>query len=96
MADQTPSPAPLRSQIPTIDLRDPALLATLASELDHVAAELRSLWSSALEAGDFIDVTRFAEAGHAVQRAVIALETDQLIADNAGRRTPQEAAHGRR
>lgn len=85
MARQTPiPPTPLRNQIPTIDLRDPALLAALASELDHVADELRSLWSSALEVGDFIDVTRFAEAGHAVQRAVIALETDQLITGTAG------------
>ena len=47
--------------------------------LEILAAELRSQWSSALERGHFNDVTRLAEASHAVHRAALALTSDSLV-----------------
>ncbi len=63
-----------------VDLRTPALdVSHIQASLDRLSAELRTLWSSALEQGDFQEITRFVEASHAVHRAVIALESDTLI-----------------
>jgi hypothetical protein len=47
--------------------------------LDILAAELRSQWSSALERGHFNDVTRLAEASHALHRAALALTSDSVV-----------------
>jgi hypothetical protein len=66
-----------------IDLAEPSARvasADIAEALCEVASELRSLWSSAVERGDFDEITRLVEASHAVHRAVIALTTDRFIA----------------
>jgi len=63
-----------------VDLRTPALdVSHIQARLDGLSAELRTLWSSALERGDFQETTRIVEASHAVHRAAVALESDTLI-----------------
>jgi hypothetical protein len=47
--------------------------------LEVLSAELRSQWTSALERGHFNDVTRLAEASHAVHRAALALTSDSVV-----------------
>lgn len=47
----------------------PDIVTTLAA----VAARLRAMESRAVEDGDFDEVTRLVEAGHAVERALVAL-----------------------
>lgn len=60
-----------------VDLRMPALdVSRIQASLDRLFAELRTLWSSALEQGDFEEITRLVEASHAVHRAGIALESN--------------------
>jgi hypothetical protein len=54
-------------------------LGAIRADLDTVALQLRALWSSALEDGDFEEVTRLVEASHAVHRAVVALSPDSLV-----------------
>lgn len=63
-----------------VDLRTPAVdVSHIQARLNGLSAELRTLWSSALERGDFQEIARLVEASHAVHRAVIALESDTLI-----------------
>ena len=47
--------------------------------LEILSAELRTKWSVALERGRFDDVTRLAEASHAVHRAALALTLDTVV-----------------
>jgi hypothetical protein len=54
-------------------------LRAIRADLDTLASELRALWSSALEDGDFDEVTRVVEASHAVHRAAVALTPDNLV-----------------
>jgi hypothetical protein len=64
----------------TLDLRPEAAEAErISAALDGLAADLRGLWCHALEGGDFEEITRLAEAGHAVQCAVIALRADNVL-----------------
>jgi hypothetical protein len=63
-----------------IDEIDAALGAeALASRLEGVADDLRTLWSAATERREFAEVTRLVEASHAVHRAVIALRSEPVI-----------------
>lgn len=60
-----------------IDLRQGGTgIDAVEATLDTVASDLRSLWSSALERGDFDEVTRLIEVSHAVHVAIIALRKD--------------------
>jgi hypothetical protein len=67
-------------------------LDDIRAELETLARALRALWSSTLERGDFEEVTRIAEASHAVHRAVVAFSPDRP-APEAGR-FPEAAATG--
>jgi hypothetical protein len=69
----------------TIDLRQPAVgVGEIRTVLDTVAADLRHLWLSAIERGDFAEITRLVEASHAVHRAALALTADGVITAGAG------------
>jgi hypothetical protein len=65
---------------PSLDTPDQrtraARIGHVSASLDALAADLRCLWASALEGGDFDEVTRLAEATQAVHCAVIALRPD--------------------
>ena len=64
----------------TIDLRQPAVgVGEIRRVLDTVASDLRHLWLSAIERGDFVEITRLVEASHAVHRAALALTADSVI-----------------
>jgi hypothetical protein len=63
-----------------VDVPQRTVGSDVAASLDAAAAELRELWSSALARGDFDEVTRLADASHAVHRALIALTTDRFVA----------------
>jgi hypothetical protein len=67
---------------PEIDLTVPVSRTTsdLAAALDAVGSDLRELCASALQRGDFGEVTQIVEAAHAVHRAALALTTDTSIA----------------
>jgi hypothetical protein len=54
-------------------------LGAIRADLDALALKLRSVWSSAMEEGDFEEVTRLVEASHAVHRAVIALSWESAF-----------------
>lgn len=54
-------------------------LGAIRADLETLALELRALWPSALEDGDFEEVTRLVEASHAIHRAVVALSSDSLV-----------------
>jgi hypothetical protein len=54
-------------------------LSDVGRALDTIAMALRSRWASALEHGDFEEVTRIVEASHAVHRAAVALTGDTLL-----------------
>lgn len=58
---------------PAIDLSE------VRATLDQLASDLRSLWSSAVEHGDFHETARLVVASHAVHRAAIALRPDSLL-----------------
>jgi hypothetical protein len=47
--------------------------------LEALSDQLTTLWSSALERGDFEEITRLVEAGHAIRRAALALSADSLL-----------------
>jgi hypothetical protein len=50
----------------------------IRAALDALAATLRVRWWSALDRGDFDEITRLVEASQAVHRAVVALTADGL------------------
>lgn len=52
----------------------------IATTLDALASDIRSLWTSALARGDPSEVSRLVEAGHAVLDALAVLRADRLIA----------------
>jgi hypothetical protein len=56
----------------------PADMRDIRAALDALAATLRARWWSALERGDFDEITRLVEASQAVHRAVVALTADSL------------------
>ncbi len=67
----------MTSQVP-IDLRDERVaMDEVRATLDTLASDLRTLWSAALDRGEFDEVTRLVEVSHAVHVAVIALEEDR-------------------
>ena len=69
------------SRSSVVDLRPPTVATSdIGTVLDAVASALRSLWASALERGDFDEITRLVEAAHAVHRATLALSKDSVIA----------------
>lgn len=78
----TEAPTPVGSpSANSIDLRQPVVgIDHIGTALDALASNLRLLWSSALERGDFNEITRLVEASHAVHRAALALSADSVIA----------------
>jgi hypothetical protein len=54
-------------------------LALVRVNLETVANALARLWSSALDRGDFDEITRLVEASHAVHLAVVSLTADRDI-----------------
>jgi hypothetical protein len=69
-----------------IDPRDERVaMDEVRATLDALASDLRTLWSAALDRGEFDEVTRLVEVSHAVHVAVIALEEDRtsLIGEDA-------------
>ena len=66
----------------------PSELDYIRAELETLACALRALWSSTLERGDFEEVTRLAEASHAVHRAVVAVSSDNPVPESARFRAP--------
>ena len=62
----------------SIDLRDERVaMDEVRATLHALASDLRTLWSAALDRGEFGEVTRLVEVSHAVHVAVIALEDDR-------------------
>ena len=61
-------------------------LSAICADLDTLGAELQVMWRSALEGGDFEEVTRLVEASHAVYRAVIALSPESVTVSRVSRR----------
>ena len=51
----------------------------LQARLEVLAADLEAMWATALSGGDFATIDRLAEAGHALQRAIVALQDDGLV-----------------
>ncbi len=47
--------------------------------LEAAAQELQAQWAAALVTGDFSTIDRIVEASYAVQRALVALQTDNLV-----------------
>lgn len=62
-----------------IDLREGVDLTQITMALDALSSQINALWSSALAQGDFDDVTRIVEAGHAIHRAALALKADDTL-----------------
>ena len=85
MRSDSPVPTGIdRGRPISIDLRPPTGdIGEVGAALDILTSELRRLWSSALEQGDFDEVTRLVEASHAVHRAAIALKTEGVIASRS-------------
>ena len=65
----------------------PADMRDIRAALDALAAKLGARWSSAVERGDFDEVTRLVEASYAVHRAVVALTADGLVPAQSSART---------
>jgi hypothetical protein len=53
-------------------------VGAIRAELKALASHLETLWFSALEGGDFEEITRLLEASHAVHRAAVALAADRV------------------
>jgi hypothetical protein len=51
----------------------------LRADLDTLADKLRGLWSSALERGDFDEISRLVDASHAIHRAAVALSAERAV-----------------
>jgi len=60
-----------------VDLRPPSSdLDDVRAVLDGVDRQLRAMWSSALERGEFREIDRLLEASQALQRVAVALAAD--------------------
>jgi len=81
-----------------IDLRGGSISGA-RSRLESVAVDLRDLWAAAIDRADFAEVARLVEASHAVHRALIALESQTVIAGGTAAtrtvRTMSVLPHGR-
>ncbi len=51
------------------------------SRLGEAAGALQRLWAEAISHGDFVDVIRYTDASHAVQRALLALDPNGKVAE---------------
>ena len=66
----------------------PADTSDISAALGALAVELGARWPSALERGDFDEISQLAEASKAVHRAVVALTADgQVLARGTAPRT---------
>ncbi|HEY8524683.1 MAG TPA: hypothetical protein VIL48_06965 [Acidimicrobiales bacterium] len=68
------------------DGSEPPTVDEIRAGLASVAEQLRALWSVALEQGDFDEITRIVDASHAVERALVALDTPARVGGWSPRR----------